>query len=110
MWLGGINQWATNYTGNLGLAVRVEEGGKTKELKLDTIEILLQGRDDLAVMLVGFQIACEKGRDTWQATPSQQLPGDTKSKRRACRMHMDLHLERHGNNHSSLVEKRIILR
>lgn len=57
MRLGSINQWATNYTGNLGLAFRVEEGGKVKESKPDTIKILLQGRDDLAVMLLGFQDA-----------------------------------------------------
>lgn len=36
MWLCRINQRATNYTGNLGLAFRVEEGGKMKELKPDT--------------------------------------------------------------------------
>jgi len=49
---GSINQWATNYTGNLGLAFRVEGGGKMEELKPDTIKILLQGREELAAMLL----------------------------------------------------------
>lgn len=60
MWLGSINQWAANYTGNLCLASRVEEGGKMKELKPDTIKILLQGTDELALMLLGLQIAFKK--------------------------------------------------
>lgn len=54
---GSINQWATNYTGNLGLAFRVEGGGKMEELKPDTIKILLQGGEELAVMPLRIQIA-----------------------------------------------------
>lgn len=109
MWLGSINQWATNCTGNLGLAFRVEEGGKMKELKPDTIKILLQGRDDLAVVLLGFQIPYKKGRNTWQVTLFQQLSGDTKNKFVAGRMHIDLHIERHGSNPSSLNEEKVTL-
>lgn len=108
MWLGSINQWATNYTGNLDLAFRVEEGGKMKELKPDTLKILLQGKDDLAVMLIGFQIPYKKAGIHGKSPLSNSCLVTKRANSEQAGCVIDLHIERHGSNPSSLDEKKII--